>query len=128
MTAVIDAAALLCVLLDEAGADFVMPILRGGAMSAVNMSESYARGVERGATLDGVERAVKRFEIAVHPFNAMDAREAALLRPLTKSAGCSLGDRACLALGKRLGVAIYTGDRRMASVRDVVGIDVRLVR
>lgn len=128
MTVVIDAAALMCVLLDEPGVDAVMPILRGGIMSTVNVSESFSRSVERGISMKDVARAIGRFELKVHPFAESDAWEAAVLRPPTKFAGCSLGDRACLALGKRLKVPIYTGDRRMASVREAVGIDVRLVR
>lgn len=121
MTAILDAAALLCVLLQEEGADAVMPVLRGGIMSAVNPSEGYARGMERGATMDQVARIIRRF-------GSEDAREAALLRPPTKPAGCSLGDRACLALGRRLEAPIYTADRRTGSVRDFVGLDIRLVR
>ncbi len=128
MTVVIDAAALMCVLLYEPGADAVLPILRGGIMSTVNVSESFSRSVERGIAMDAVARAIRRFELKVLPFDEPDAWQAAMLRPPTKFAGCSLGDRACLALGQRLKVPIYTGDRRMASVREAVGIDVRLVR
>lgn len=128
MTIVIDAAALMCVLLDERGAETVLPVLRGGRMSTVNVSESYARSVERGVSMDQVARAIRRFEMVILPFGPEDAREAAILRPPTKPAGCSLGDRACMALGKRLAAPIYTADGRMASVRDLVGLDIRMVR
>lgn len=128
MTVVIDAAALMCVLLQERGAETVMPILRGGMMSTVNVAESYGRSVERGVTMEQVARILRRFEISLMAFEAADAWEAALLRPSTKAAGCSLGDRARLALGRRLQAPIYTADGRMASVRDVVGFDIRMVR
>ncbi|WP_375404394.1 hypothetical protein [uncultured Sphingomonas sp.] len=60
MTVVIDAAALLAVLLDEPGAEVVLPVLRTSIMSAVNLSESCSRGVERGATIEAVLGATRR--------------------------------------------------------------------
>ncbi len=47
-------------------------------------------------------------DIAVEPFMAADAVEVARLRPLTRVAGLSLGDRACLALAHRLQRALLT--------------------
>jgi PIN domain nuclease of toxin-antitoxin system len=45
----------------------------------------------------------------------------------TRKLGLSLGDRACLALAKRLRVPAYTADRAWAAVQ-VPGIVVRTVR
>jgi ribonuclease VapC len=44
------------------------------------------------------------------------------LRPLTRSAGLSLGDRACLALAARLGAWVLTAD----SASTDLPIDVKL--
>ena len=128
MTAIIDAAALLAVLLDEPGAAEVIPVLRASTMSALNVSESCSRGMERGATIAGVLGSIRRFEIAVVPFDAAQAKLAAELRPPTKHVGASLGDRACLALAQMRGLPIYTGDRRMGSLQGQLGIDIRLIR
>jgi PIN domain nuclease of toxin-antitoxin system len=128
VTAIIDAAALLALLLDEPGAQTVMPVLRASMMSAVNVSESCSRGVERGATIAAVLDSIRRFEIAVVPFDLVQARIAAELRPAIKHVGASLGDRACLALAQVRGLPIYTGDRRMGSLQGQLGIDIRLIR
>ena len=128
MSAIIDAAALLALLLDEPGGETVLPVLRASTMSAVNLSESCSRGVERGATIAAVLASIRRFEIAVVPFDLAQAEAAAELRAPTKHVGASLGDRACLALAQMRGMPIYTGDRRMGSLQGQLGIDIRLIR
>jgi PIN domain nuclease of toxin-antitoxin system len=62
----------------------------------------------------------------VEPFTAADALTAAALHPLTVSKGLSLGDRACLALAQRLGVAAMTADHARAELD--VDIAVALIR
>lgn len=128
MIAVIDAAALLCVLLNEPGSDVALPALRGGLMSAVNLSECYSRGVERGAPMPAVLRAIERFEMLVVPFDAALAWETAMLREPTRPVGASLGDRACLALARQRQLPMFTGDRRLATIDPAIGIDIRLIR
>ena len=128
MTVVIDAAALLAVLLDERGAEVVLPVLRTSIMSAVNLSEACSRGVERGATIEAVLGAAKRFEVVVVPFDPAQAQRAAELRPETRHAGSSLGDRACLALAQIRSLPIYTADRRMGSLDGRLDVAIRLIR
>lgn len=128
MSVVIDAAALLAVLLDEPGAEIVLPVLRRARMSAVNVSESCSRGVERGSTIDAIMRVVRRFELTVVPFDVEDARLAAELRPATKRNGVSLGDRACMALAYRTRLEVLTADRRLAELDGVWDIRLRLIR
>ena len=48
------------------------------------------------------------------------------LRALIKSAGLSLGDRACLALGKRLNLPVLTADKIWTSLS--IGIAITLIR
>jgi PIN domain nuclease of toxin-antitoxin system len=128
MTAVIDAAALLCVLLDEPGADQVLPVLRAGLISAVNLSESCSRGLERGIPIEAVLRGVQRLEMVAVAFDAQQAEATARLREPTRSLGLSLGDRACLALALREGAPVFTGDRRLGRIDPALGIDIRLIR
>jgi ribonuclease VapC len=112
---VLDASALLAYLRGEPGADVVAEAIAGGAtISTVNLAESLSRSTDDG--LDPAQlaeelssRGLLDGAITVHPFTAVDAIEAARLRPLTRTAGLSLGDRACLALARRLdGVALTT--------------------
>jgi ribonuclease VapC len=44
----------------------------------------------------------------------------------TRQAGLSLGDRACLSLGLRLGVSVLTSDRVWASLG--LGISIQVIR
>jgi ribonuclease VapC len=54
------------------------------------------------------------------------AVDAAVLRRATRHRGLSLGDRACLALARRLEVPAYTADRSWGDLD--VGLDNRVVR
>lgn len=126
MSVVIDASALLAVLLEETGRDFVLPSIRGGRFSTVNLSETMSRALDRGHSAERVERIVRRFEILIEPFTATQARRAAELQITSRHLGLSMGDRACLALALERGLPVLTGDRRMAEFD--AGIDIRLIR
>ncbi len=116
MAAVLDASALLAYLRDERGAEVVAEAIADGAViSTVNLAEVFGRVADRGA--DPVELAARLREsgllggaITVEQFTADDAIDTGRLRPLTRDAGLSLGDRACLALARRLGASALTAD------------------
>lgn len=111
---VLDASALLAYLRDEAGADDVADaIADGAAISTVNLAEVLSRASERGAdpqrlTRQLSERGLLGGAVTVEPLTIADAVEIARLRPQTRDQGLSLGDRACLALARRLGVPAVT--------------------
>jgi PIN domain nuclease of toxin-antitoxin system len=69
---------------------------------------------------------IERLRLPVIPFDAADAKIVASLWPPTRPSGLSLGDRACLALGLRLGVPVLTADRAWASLK--LGVDVGVIR
>jgi PIN domain nuclease of toxin-antitoxin system len=121
IVAVLDASALLALLFDEPGADVVVDaIARGAAISAVNLSEVATVLTRRGIASDTILDPVRE-QVEVEPFSESDALFAATLHPNTADAGLSLGDRACLALARRLGVPALTADHVWAEVRlDVV--------
>jgi ribonuclease VapC len=126
LSVVLDASALLAVLLGETGDDFVLDVLRGAAISAVNLSESMSRVIDRGGAAHDVEAIVRSYEIVVMPYTAPQARRTAELRAASRHLGLSLGDRACLALASEKDWPLLTGDRRMARFES--GIDIRLIR
>ncbi len=127
-TPVLDASALLAYLRDEAGASEVADVIAGGAtISTVNLAEVFSSTADRGLDPEQLadqltERGLLDGAIAVEPFTTADAIDVGRLRPLTRDAGLSLGDRACLALARRLGVAALTADTTWATA----GIDVDL--
>src|SRR5262249_12512902 len=79
-------------------------------ISAVNLSEVLVKAVDRGVPLEASRRALEQLRLEVVPFDAEYAHLAASLRDATRSLGLSLGDRACLALGLRLGLTVLTAD------------------
>jgi ribonuclease VapC len=132
---VLDASALLAYLHDETGAADVTDVLAHGAtISAANISEVLSKLAERGADPGEV---VSRLEeqgllgglLEVEPLTIADAITIARLRPDTRDHGLSLGDRACLALGLRLGLPVVTADRAWTELEGVLeGVQVRSVR
>ena len=125
--AVLDASALLAYLQHERGHAVVEPLLERAAISAVNLSEVLQKALAAGVSTDGLEADLDVAGVRVYPFDAEDAVYAAELWAGTRKLGLSLGDRACLALAKRLQIPAYTADRVWAQVK-VVGVTVKTVR
>jgi ribonuclease VapC len=123
---ILDSSALLAVLLDEKGADAVVPVMRESILSSVNLSETLERGIAQGHTAQRLVVQIERFGVDVRPFDRDQAVIAADLRPLTRSRGLSLGDRACLALARSLDAPVLTADQVWAELD--IGIDIRLIR
>lgn len=115
---VLDAAALLAVLNNEKGAETVIPLLAESAVSTVNLAEVGAKLIDAGMDEKAARTAVSILGIGeTVDFDGNLAWEAARLRPLTKSLGLSLGDRACLALAVKLKVPAVTADRQWAKIK-----------
>jgi ribonuclease VapC len=114
---VLDASALLAYLHGETGADVVTEALaETAAISAANWAETLSKLVDIGhqpteSATALREQGVLDALLEVEPLTEIDAVRMAELRTETRDAGLSLGDRACLALGLRLGLPIVTADR-----------------
>ncbi|HVR90481.1 MAG TPA: type II toxin-antitoxin system VapC family toxin [Novosphingobium sp.] len=128
MTLLIDASAVLAVLLDEPGSFDAAALLNNATISAVNLSEVYRKLVDGEMALANAVEEVGRFRLKSVPFDDVQAAEAARLRPATRRLGLSLTDRACVGLANLEGYVVITADRRMAEARDVLGIDIRMIR
>ncbi len=123
---VLDASAILVLLNDEPGAAEVAQALEDAAVSAVNLSEVVAKLLEAGMPRAEAEDVLGGLGLDVRPFDEGATWAAAALRAGTRKAGLSLGDRACLALARDLGVPALTADSAWAKVPS--GVEVRLVR
>ncbi len=121
---VLDASALLAYLHKEPGGRSVESALPTAALSAVNLSEVLQKSLARGVATQGLSADLEMAGVEIAPFTAEDAEAAAHL--WRRASALSLGDRACLALAQRLGVAVYTCDRAWAALR--LNIKLRLVR
>jgi len=124
MDRVLDASALLAFLHEEPGAERVE--LEGSAISAVNWSEVLSKCLARGVPTEGLREDLEALGLSIEPFTLQDAELAATLWPQVRSLGLSLGDRACLALGLRLGLPVITADRAWKGLR--LGIEIRVIR
>lgn len=128
MIFVLDASAALAVILAEDGADIVLANMADAHFSTVNLSETITKLIEFGLSSQQARQQIDRLELNIHVFDATLAEGTAALRPETKQFGLSLGDRACLALSRRLELPILTSDRRMYEARDIVSLDIRMIR
>jgi ribonuclease VapC len=131
MTAVVlDASALLALLLDEPGAERVKAVLDGALMTAVNLAEIVSHYAKLGAAHAEIEALLRPLPIQVIPADAALSYAAGMLRPLTLERGLSLGDCYCLALAlaKREGAVALTAERRWPEIADVAGVTVELIR
>lgn len=110
---VLDASALLAVILGEQGADLTAQALDEGraVVCAVNLAEVVTRLMVLGSTPAHVREALGPMELRVIDVDADLAFRAGLMAPSAKPLGLSLGDRLCLATAERLKGTAYTGDR-----------------
>jgi ribonuclease VapC len=131
-TFILDASALLTYLQGEPGAAVVANALtQGSLMSAVNWAETLSKLSERGQGPDIVidlltNQGLLNNALMIAPFDADLAQQTAKLRPLTRSSGLSLGDRACLALGIQTQLPVLTSDQAWMSLN--IGASVQLIR
>lgn len=123
---VIDSSALLCLLNGEAGAERVAAALPWAMIGAVNLAEVVTKLREKGLSAEEADEVLGGLHLEVHPLTAVQAAAAGHLRPVTRTLGLSLGDRACLALAAELGAAALTTDREWA--RTDVGVVVKVIR
>jgi len=124
---VLDASAVLAVLLAEPGADKVTGRLEDACLCTVNAAEVGDKLSRIGERID-IEQALKELEVEIIPTDFSLALDAAALFMPTRIAGLSLGDRFCLALAKRLGRPAITSDRHWMDIADAVGVRVELIR
>jgi ribonuclease VapC len=123
---VADASAILAALKNEPFSNVDPRLLVGATVSAVNVCEVLSKLHDDGLNEEQAQAAVAVMDLRVVPFDGLQARTAARLRSMTRRAGLSLGDRACLALADRLGYPVVTADRVWASLE--VGIEIIMIR
>ena len=117
MDHLLDSSALLAYLLDEPGAQLVADTLsRPAGINLLNWSEVLSYYALRGPKPRSVESRLAKqglvfglIELLLpEPSDALGAAELQMQHP---DMGLSLADRFCLAMGKRLKIAVLTADR-----------------
>jgi ribonuclease VapC len=129
---VVDASALLAYLHDEEGANLVADaVAESAAISSANWAETLSKLGDAGHAPSDVatelqEQGLIPGLIEVEPLTAEDSLAIAELRLRTGDRSLSLGDRACLALGRRLALPVLTADRRWSELD--LDVDVHPIR
>ena len=113
---VLDASAVIALINKEPGADVVDAVLDDAVISAVNLSEVIAVLIDAGFEFDRAQAMVRRIGLPVIAFDETQGLHAGGLRAITRAAGLSLGDRACLCLAEQRDAAALTADRRWATL------------
>ncbi len=121
---VLDASAVLAAFFDEPGAEMVAERMNGALISAVNYSEVVAKLVDRGTPREQILEIMAQLDVDVVPVDRAQATTAGLLRAETRSAGLSLGDRACLALAQARDAVALTTDRAWSELELEVTVEV----
>src|SRR5437588_708593 len=108
---VLDASALIALLMGEPGHDKVREVLDRAIISAVNLAEVVAKMIQKGAEREVTGRLLRELSLTVVDWTEALAYASAEFAPLAWKNGISLGDRACLTLARQLHATAVTADR-----------------
>lgn len=122
----LDASALLALVLDEPGAEAVDRHLHMATISAANLSEAATRLTLEIDDPDAVNRLLDEIVRSVIPVDQETAMKAAALVHKPRPFGLSLGDRLCLATALQGDLPVLTADRMWAKLD--VPIAINLIR
>ena len=123
---VLDASALLALMRAERGRERVAAVIEDAVIGAVNLAEVTSKFVRERIALATVQGWIEALKLDIRPFDEELAYAAGALLPATQGQGLSLGDRACLALARRLGAIALTTDRAWSRVD--VGVAIEVIR
>ncbi|MDP2129947.1 MAG: type II toxin-antitoxin system VapC family toxin [Erythrobacter sp.] len=107
----LDASAVLAMMLGEDGGNQVRERLASSQISTVNLSEVVSKLQDGGVPDEVITSSLAELNFDVIAFNQSQAVRAGLLRASTRSNGLSLGDRACLSAAESCNAVAVTTDR-----------------
>ncbi len=125
---VFDSSVILAAILGEPGGDDVFDRIEEAMVSSVNVAEVYTYAAVNAFPTDAIDAFFADTGIEVVPFTHDQAVLTGRFAAVTRKAGLSLGDRACLALAAGRGADVFTADRPWAGVADELGLSITLLR
>jgi ribonuclease VapC len=129
VSVVLDASALLAFLRRERGAEPVSDLIAAGAsICTASLAEVMAVLVRDGIPASSAADVLSKLPVEIVDLTLDIALSSGALIALTRRAGLSFGDRACLALAKREGLPAVTADAAWTTIAEAVGVAVRLIR
>ena len=125
---ILDSSALLALFQEEPGAEIIKPLLKFSVISTVNVAETLS--VLHRTKITPQEGLVLISDIITTsvPFDLEQAKACAELQPLVKTKGLSLADRACITLGIKLQLPIYTADKIWLELKELIPTDIISIR
>jgi PIN domain nuclease of toxin-antitoxin system len=118
---VLDASALLSILLDELGHERVDRILDRSRIHAVNLAEVVGRLVRSGMPAERAVATLHELHLEVEEeFGARQAEFCGALMGTRRDLGLSLGDCVCLTMAAWSGAVAVTADRRWKELEGTV--------
>ena len=118
---VLDASALLSMVLDERGHERVDRILDRSRIHAVNLAEVVGRLVRSGMPAEKAAATLQELQLEVEEeFGARQAGFCGALLGTRRDLGLSLGDCVCLTTAAWLGAVAVTADRRCKELEGTV--------
>lgn len=124
---VLDSSALLALIKNEVGADVVEPLLGRIVMSSLNVAEAAGILIDLGLSHEECKNNIEPYIDVIVPLDVQQSFDVAFLKKHTKHKGLSIGDRACIALGIKMELPIYTADKIWADL-DLEDAKIILIR
>src|SRR5271154_709258 len=112
----------------EPGAEAAEAVIAASSTPTVNLSEAVGYFARNVSSVAEVREWIGAFELEIVPLDAELSYSAGFLLPATRAAGLSLGDRACLALARRLGVRALTTDRAWSRIAVAAQAEIEIIR
>ena len=124
---VLDASALLSIVLDEGGHERVDRILDRSRIHAVNLAEVVGRLVRSGMPAERAVATLHELHLEVEEeFGVRQAEFCGALLGTRRDLGLSLGDCVCLTMAAWLGAVAVTADRRWKELDGAVVNDAKI--
>ena len=127
MKVVLDASALLALILDEPGAEGVQGVLdQEVLLSVVNFAEVIGRAERAGIKPEDARGGILALPLQLVVLDEKMAFEMGKLVGVGRPLGLSLGDCACLATARVLEASVLTADKAWSKLN--VGLKIKLIR
>ena len=130
MIYVMDASAVLAQMQSETGAEVVdnLVLEHECVISTVNLTEVATKLMDKGLAPERLARTLAELNVQPIDFDHEQSMLCAKLRLTTKTAGLSLGDRACLALAQLMQGTAVTSDHAWQDVKNLVDVKILQIR
>ena len=113
----LDASALLALLLREPGYEAVMRVLDDCGIHGLNLSEVIRRMTILGASQDEIEGILEDMDLVVDDnFGVAQAKDVGFMAPVAKKHRLSLADCVCLTTARKTGQTVITADRKWSEI------------